>query len=72
MIITWEECGTQVFLLSVNKDLNLPFGRSSKWEVAGGDAELEDGKIVISHLGGNDAELSFSCFSTACATNNNP
>ena len=69
--MTWEECGTQVFLLSVNKDLNLPFGRSSKWEVVSGVAKLEDGKILVSKWGSNDVELSFLCVPTAWATKNN-
>ena len=39
--MTRGKCETQIFLLGYNKDKNLPFGRISKWEVIGGDAELK-------------------------------
>ena len=66
-----KECETQVFLLSDNKDMNLPFGRSRKWEVVGGEVKLEDGKIIVSKWNSNDAEFSFLCVPTGWATKDN-
>jgi|TARA_B000000475_G_scaffold125381_1_gene101329 hypothetical protein len=62
--MTKKECETQIFLLSDNKDANLPFGRSSKWEIVGGDAKLENGKIVVSRWESNESNFSFLCVPT--------
>ena len=69
--MTQIECKTQVFLLSDNKDLSLPFGRADKWVIVGGEAELKNGEIVISSLEKNDANLSFLCVPTGWSTNSN-
>ena len=70
-LMTQIECETQVFLLSDNKDLSLPFGRADKWVIIGGEAELKNGEIVISNLEKNDANLSFLCVPTGWSTNSN-
>lgn len=69
--MTEIECETQVFLLSDNKDLSLPFGRADKWVIIGREAELKNGEIVISNLEKNDANLSFLCVPTGWSTNSN-
>ena len=69
--MTKIECETQIFLLSDNKDLSLPFGRADKWVIVGGEAELKNGEIVISNLEKNDANLSFLCVPTGWSTNSN-
>ena len=69
--MTQIECKAQVFLLSDNKDLSLPFGRADKWVIVGGEAELKNGEIVISNLEKNDANLSFLCVPTGWSTNSN-
>ena len=45
--MTRKQCETQVYLLSDNKDSNLPFGRSSKLEFIGEEAKMKDGEIVL-------------------------
>ena len=62
--MTRQDCETQVFLLSDNKDTSLPFGRSDKWEVIGGEAKLKNGKIVVSRSQSNDTNLGFFCVPT--------
>ena len=62
--MTRQDCETQVFLLSDNKDTSLPFGRSNKWEVIGGEAKLKNGKIVVSSSQSNDTNLGFFCVPT--------
>tara|TARA_B100001093_G_scaffold53281_1_gene45202 strand:- start:153 stop:521 length:369 start_codon:yes stop_codon:yes gene_type:complete len=69
--MTQIECKTQVFLLSDNKDLSLPFGRADKWVIIGGEAELKNGELVISNLEKNNANLSFLCVPTGWSTNSN-
>ena len=64
------ECKTQLFLLSDNKNINLPFRRSSKWEEVGGEPILKDGKIIISNIDRNRAEISFFCVPTSWKTEN--
>ena len=68
---TQIECKTQVFLLSDNKDLSLPFGRADKWVIIGGEAELKNRELVISNLEKNNANLSFLCVPTGWSTNSN-
>ena len=66
--MTRKDCETQIFLLTDNKDSNLPFGRSSKWEVVGGEAELKDGKVKVSRWDSNDSNVSFLCVPTGWKT----
>ena len=66
--MTRKECETQIFLLSDNKDKNLPFGRSSKWEIIGGEAELKEGKIIVSRWSSNESNFSFLCVPTGWKT----
>ena len=68
--MTKVECETQLFLLSDNKNFNLPFGRSNKWEVVGGQPILKDGKIIISDIDTNEAEISFFYVPTGWETEN--
>ena len=66
--MTRKDCETQIFLLSDNKHDNLPFGRSSKWEVIGGQAKLKDGKIVVSRWDSNKSHFGFFCVPTEWKT----
>ena len=62
--MTREECETQVFLLSDNKDPSLPFGRANKWETVEQEEILKDGKIVVNRFQYKEIDLSFLCVPT--------
>ncbi len=47
-----------------NKENNLPFGRSDKWDIIGGEAKLENGKIIIVNMDNTDAKMKFLCVPT--------
>ena len=62
--MTRQECETELYLLWDNKENNLPFGRSDKWDIIGGEAKLENGTIIIVNMDNTDAKMKFLCVPT--------
>ena len=63
--LTRKECESQVFRLGDNKVANLPFGRTSRLVITGGEAKLKNGEIDVSGWETKKFKFSFLCVPTS-------